>query len=373
MGGGIYLVRDDGTLARMEEQLYESEALLQELLSNHSDLLAGEQISPDTPRRWLMVRREMGVPDDEDAGNRWSVDHLFLDQDGVPTIVEVKRSTDTRARREVVAQMLDYAANAVAFWPLETIQAALERRNGSQADLSKFLGDEADEEGYWQKVKTNLQAGKIRMLFVADEIPPELRRIVEFLNEQMDPAEMLAVEVKQFVGQGLQALVPRLVGQTAEAQRRKRVAKPQRQWDEASFFEDLTSRMGEVVAGVARRLLAWARERHLRLWWGKGAHDGSFFPMFDYQGDQFWTVSVWTYGRLEVQFQMMKPPFKKKEMRQELQKRLNEIPGVSIPDSRIDSRPAIHLEVLADGEKLRQFTDVLNWYLEQTRSAASSA
>jgi hypothetical protein len=33
--------------------------------------------------------------------------------------------------------------------------------------------------------KDNLQAGKIRMLFVADEIPKELRRIVEFLLEQL--------------------------------------------------------------------------------------------------------------------------------------------------------------------------------------------
>jgi hypothetical protein len=31
-----------------------------------------------------------------DGGGRWSVDHLFLDQDAVPTIVEVKRSTDPR-------------------------------------------------------------------------------------------------------------------------------------------------------------------------------------------------------------------------------------------------------------------------------------
>lgn len=40
------------------------------------------------------------------------------------------------------------------------------------------------------------------MVFVADTIPTELRRIVEFLNEQIDPAEILAVEVRQFVGTG---------------------------------------------------------------------------------------------------------------------------------------------------------------------------
>jgi hypothetical protein len=31
----------------------------------------------------------------------------------VPTLLEVKRSSDTRIRREVVGQMLDYAANGV--------------------------------------------------------------------------------------------------------------------------------------------------------------------------------------------------------------------------------------------------------------------
>jgi hypothetical protein len=60
------------------------------------------------------------------SGNRWSVDHLFLDQDAIPTIVEVKRSSDTRIRREVVGQMLDYAANAVVYWAVEAIRAEFE-------------------------------------------------------------------------------------------------------------------------------------------------------------------------------------------------------------------------------------------------------
>ncbi len=58
------------------------------------------------------------------GSDRWSVDDLFVDQDAVPTLVEVKRSSDTRIRREVVGQMLDYAANAVAHWELERIRAS---------------------------------------------------------------------------------------------------------------------------------------------------------------------------------------------------------------------------------------------------------
>ena len=48
------------------------------------------------------------------------------------------------------------------------------------------------------------------MLFVADQIPTELQSIVEFLNEQMDSAEVLAVKIKQHMGDELKTLVPRV-------------------------------------------------------------------------------------------------------------------------------------------------------------------
>ena len=172
----------------------------------------------------MLVSREVSLASEEDGSGRWSVDHLFLDQDAVPTIVEVKRSTDTRIRREVVGQMLDYAANAVVYWPVEMLRAKFEESHEEpQQELSEFLDVEADLEGFWQKVKTNLQAGKVRLIFVADEIPAELRRVVEFMNQQMDPAEVLAVEIKQYVSQNssLKTLVPRIIGQTEEAQQKK--------------------------------------------------------------------------------------------------------------------------------------------------------
>ena len=82
----------------------------------------------DLPRRWLLVAREAGVPMREEGGDQLSLDHLFLDQDAVPTLVEVKRSSDTRIRREVVGQMLDYAANAVAYWTEASLRARFEAR-----------------------------------------------------------------------------------------------------------------------------------------------------------------------------------------------------------------------------------------------------
>ena len=70
-------------------------------------------MTPGEPRRWMLVRREMGVPDQEGTGDRWSLDHLFVDQDGVPTLVEVQHWASTEVRHTVVGQMLDDAANTV--------------------------------------------------------------------------------------------------------------------------------------------------------------------------------------------------------------------------------------------------------------------
>jgi len=230
---GIFLIGDDGALVEMNEEAYESEALLQALLEDYPSILAGDQVPGPEPRRWLLISREAGIASEADGSARWSIDHVFLDQSAIPTLVEVKRSTDTRIRREVVGQMLDYAANAVLYWPVEQMQttflATCERRGVDPAEaLADLLGGQHDEERFWADVKTNLQAGRIRMVFVADRIPSELQRIVEFLNEQMSSAEVLAIEIKQYLGGDRRTLVPRVIGQTAAAEQASRRGRPLR-------------------------------------------------------------------------------------------------------------------------------------------------
>ena len=138
MSGKIYLLGGDGhALLPLGESHYEAESVLQKLLANYPDLLAGEQVNPSDPRRWLLISREVAVAGEEGGSSRWSLDHLFIDQDGIPTLVEVKRSTSTQIRREVVGQMLDYAANGSAYWSLEQIIAAFEGAANARALIQK--------------------------------------------------------------------------------------------------------------------------------------------------------------------------------------------------------------------------------------------
>jgi hypothetical protein len=257
--GAIYLKHGDELVA-MVEQPYEAEAVLQRLLADYPNLLAGDD-DDHQDRRWLLVQRELGIAGEPDGANRWSIDHLFLDQDGVPTLVEVKRSSDTRLRREVVGQLLDYAANASAFWGVEKIRAAFEARDGG-ADaavdrLTAFLGEAADPERFWNSVAVNLGAGRLRLIFVADVIPPELRRIVEFLNEQMHRTEVLALEVRQYVERGGSrlTLVPRLIGETEAARVAKGTSTPRskRRWSETDILDAI--RAAETPE-IARRTVA---------------------------------------------------------------------------------------------------------------------
>ncbi len=379
MSGGIYLIRDDGELVEMNERGYDTENLLQELLAKYPNLLAGDQIDDAAPRRWLLVSREMSLASEEDGAGRWSVDHLFLDQDAVPTIVEVKRSTDTRIRREVVGQMLDYAANGVVYWPVERLQAQFEAgREDHEQALTGLLEDaETGPEEFWQKVKTNLQAGKVRLIFVSDRIPDELRRIVEFLNEQMNPAEVLALEIRQYVSQGLnlKTLVPRLIGQTAKAQIIKSGgARNGKRWNEDTFFETLDMNRGPEEAATARKILEWSRDDKLpqlpRIEWNARNRHGIFEPCLDHKGTSYWPIGVRTDGQIEVIFMWLKPrqPFANEAKREELLHRLNEIAGVNLPAGRITGRPSFPLSALRDKAALERFFEVLEWFIQEVKA-----
>ena len=210
MAEQIYIRTISGALEPVIEERFETEAILEELVAQYPELLAGEQMRPDDPLRWILIKPQMEI-------EGWAVDLLLVDQHSYPTLVEVKRGSNREIRRTIVGQMLDYAATAASVWSSRDIRQIFEEQSdGSDDEISKLLraDDEPDIDAFWEQVATNLAANRLRLLFVADDIPDELERVVRFLNEQTrDNLEVLAVEVKQYPGQFGQALVSRVIGQ----------------------------------------------------------------------------------------------------------------------------------------------------------------
>jgi hypothetical protein len=270
----IYLLSGDTKLQRIPRQHYESEDFLQTLIQKYPEVLAGDQMA-DEEVRFLVVRREAGIPDSEGVGDRWSVDHLLIDHNGVPTLVECKRSSDPRIRREVVGQLLEYAANADVYWPAERIRAwAMDQFGGSDGADKAILGllhleaeDEAAEhvEAFWAQLEANVRNGKVRLLFVADELPREVRRVIEFLNLKMSDVEVLGVELRQYAGEGLRALVPRIVGQTEAARRRKTTTATTAHTSQ----EEMIAACPPEIQPALRAMVEEAERRGLLVYWGQ--------------------------------------------------------------------------------------------------------
>jgi hypothetical protein len=155
----------------------------------------------------------------------WSLDHLFADQRGVLTLVETKLFQNPESRREVIGQIIEYAANATESWSGGSArQKATEfwSNQNPPEELDKILqnefGEDLDIEDFWKKAEENLKHGKMRLIIATDELRAEVRRMIEYLNNEMQNAEVLGLELK-FYGEQEESmvLVPVLVGQSQSA------------------------------------------------------------------------------------------------------------------------------------------------------------
>ena len=150
------------------------EADIQGLIARHPDMIGQEG-------DLLSICQEASIADNEGGSGRWSLDNLFVTKSAVPVLVECKRASDPRIRREVVAQMFEYAANCTNWRDGEMARLfaqACESEGHPPAEvLSAFLNDGTVADEFWARVDANLKSGNIRLLFVADRIPPELARM----------------------------------------------------------------------------------------------------------------------------------------------------------------------------------------------------
>ena len=365
--GGIFLRRGE-SLIQMTQERYAAEADLQALLAAHPDLLSAD----GDPHRWVLVSREFGIASEQDGSDRWSLDHLFLDEEGVPTLVEVKRSSDTRIRREVVGQMLDYAANALSHWNLEAIKARFDAEHDEMDAaevLATHLGPDVDPDLYWERVGTNLAAGRVRLVFVADVIPPELRAIVEFLNGQMSPADVLAVEIRQYVDQTgqHQTLVPRLIGETQVARRAKGHA-PHITWTEQTWVQSVRDIHGDDTASVAERLMSWARDRGFEVALGTRAKRPSAVLRLP---GRFTLLAITSQGRIQMYMRDLQSaaPFDQLDERRALKARLETIPIVVIDETKLDKYPSFPLDAIGPPAAFAQLTETLDWVVSRIQEA----
>jgi hypothetical protein len=341
MMSDVYFLKEDGTPAPMKlVHCKDEEKELQGVLEKNYDLLPGNQIRPDDPCRWLLIKREMPVPDPGTGGNRWSIDFFFVDQSGMPTFIECKRFQDTRSRREVVGQMLEYAANGQYYWDRELLRdyasISVKPKFSDLEEAIRSLEPESGEsvDDFLELIENNLREGQIRLIFFMEEAPNELKSIVDFLNSQMERSEVLIVEAKQYKKNGLKVIVPRLFGFTEEARRIKKsvtINKGERKkWNEEKFFEQARERLSSEQLEAVKRLYTYCKSSGFEIKWGTGKETGAFtvtranlFPKS--------IISVVTKGSVYLNFGALRGNEFIESFRDDFAQAISEKLGVELP------------------------------------------
>ena len=174
-------------LSILDDAKFENELELQKLLEDFPELLPSNEIIGN-PSLFL-VQREFPV-------STGYIDHLFIDQLMVPTVVETKVN-NPEIRRKIIGQGYEYLTSlslelngkriteyAKRYWKDQYISQLQKRLNLSALNI--------------KEIDKNLKKPRLRLIFAADFIPRELRKFVEFINNASRGIDVYAIQYKQF-------------------------------------------------------------------------------------------------------------------------------------------------------------------------------
>ena len=253
MAANLYFL-SNGSAVEMKEQVFQTEDVLQKI------------IEEDHECRLFLVSREMRIMESDDSSNSFSLDHLLVGEDGIPVLVEVKRSTNTQIRREIVGQIMDYASRA-ASWNVDELRKMFQDNN------SEDVTGEFDNDEFWNQVETNLKAEHIRLVFAADMIPDTLRTIIEFLDRNMKDIEVYGVEIRQYQTSDAMLLSSNVVGNSPlDTQKASSSKRAYRSWNMENFKEYLQEHNISETINILETLKEYAGSIGLSYRYGRGAY-----------------------------------------------------------------------------------------------------
>ncbi len=194
------VVMVDGRVKMLQRTGHPDDELLCSLLHLRPDLVLGAA-TPGDQRRVLLVTDSDHPP----------LQRVYVDSEAVPLIVGVQAAND-RADGDVLLRLLDRVALELPAWRhgrLRELAAATHDDRDEAELLTRALDWRADPDTFWARVESNVARDRVRIVLVADRVPDELTRLVEFLDGQLRGVEVRAIEVSLYGSGQVSALVPR--------------------------------------------------------------------------------------------------------------------------------------------------------------------
>ena len=224
--GNPIIVHHDGSQTHPERISLSKQSFVegwpQELIRNNPELLPVDEIeSAFAPL--VAIGREVQT-------SVGMIDIMFMSPGGYLTIVETKLWRNPQARREVVAQIIDYAKD-VSHWTFQELEDSVRKYNqkyrNSNLGLLDTLRlreqiDESEERLVIDAISRNLKLGRFLLLIVGDGIRESVEEMVEFLQrypQLLFTLALVELQVHELDTAGSRLVVPQIVARTREITR----------------------------------------------------------------------------------------------------------------------------------------------------------
>ncbi|MDO8688745.1 MAG: hypothetical protein Q7R39_01815 [Dehalococcoidia bacterium] len=221
------VISDGSTIASRRVPLTEKkfdESWIQSVIERNPNILPVSEIEPAFAPL-ISIGKEVSTK----AG---AIDNLFLSAEGYITLVENKLWRNSKARREVVGQIIDYAAE-LSRWKIDDLERQIKdynkvfrHANMGLLETIRMIGTigDNDESSIRDSISRNLKRGRFLLLIVGDGIHEDVEAMVDYLNQTpqlhftLALVEMRVYEMK--TGNDCWHLViPQLVTRTREIER----------------------------------------------------------------------------------------------------------------------------------------------------------
>lgn len=193
-----------------EKKLF-TESWLQELIQKHPQILPVDEIEQVF---WPLI--PIGREIKTDTG---FIDNLLISKAGYPVLVETKLWRNSEAKREVIAQAIDYAGE-LSKWSFEKFNNVVRKSTSKGViELIQETFEPVPEElPSEEDIAKNLRLGRFLILIVSDHIRNSLSSLLEYTNRYHHLAtnvglvELLCYEMPNDTGEIM--VVPSIVAKT---------------------------------------------------------------------------------------------------------------------------------------------------------------
>lgn len=201
------------------------EKWLQELLHSHPEVFPIGQIEPAFGDLISLCRE---LPLSFGGGRSGALDNLFVTRDGKLVLVEAKLWRNSEARREVVAQALEYAAAVFQMNYPALESAVLKARRTAESAVSSLFeivsGYSAgvDEDEFIDAVSHNLERGRAIIGIIGDGIREDILPLAGLLQSHAGHRftfALVELAVYETPANGVRMVVPSVLAQTALIER----------------------------------------------------------------------------------------------------------------------------------------------------------